>query len=68
MFEQHSIFQKVLRVLIFIILTVLTLLYIPNNVPSTVDLYKITSAITIIFIVYDHYYPAVRIELEKNQI
>jgi len=65
MFEQYNIVKKITRIVIFTILAYLILLYVPTNKCNTEDIYNICIALTLIFIIYDFYYPSVQIELEK---
>jgi hypothetical protein len=65
MFEQYNIVKKAIRIIIFAVLVYLSLAYIPEQKLNIEDICKIVSAITLIFIIYDFYYPSVKIELEK---
>lgn len=68
MFEQYNIFQKAVRIIVFVALTYLSLMYLPNQEIVLEDKIKLVLAMTAVFLIYDLYYPAVRIELtnEKN--
>ena len=65
MFEQYNIFNKATRIIIFTVLVYLSLTYIPEQKLNIDDICKVLSAITLVFIIYDFYYPSVKIELEK---
>jgi hypothetical protein len=66
MFEQYNITKKIARILIFAVLAYLAIAYLPNKKLDIEDVCKLVSAMTLIFIVYDFYYPSVRIESEKE--
>jgi hypothetical protein len=68
MFEQYNLLQKLLRILIFVGLISIILLYVPTTELQKEDVIKIVSAISIVFIVYDFYYPSVKIELKKEEM
>jgi hypothetical protein len=67
MFQQYNISKKIMRIIIFILLVTLSFIYIPENKLNNDDMCKLICAITLIFVVYDFYYPAVRIELKKDK-
>ncbi len=67
MFEQYDILRKLMRLIIFIILVSLSLHYIPEEKIQNEDMMKILCSIGTIFLIYDYYYPAVRIELDSNK-
>jgi hypothetical protein len=67
MFEQYNILKKSFRLIIFIILVSLSLYYIPEEIMSNEDIVKSVCAIAIIFLIYDYYYPAIKIELENEK-
>lgn len=56
MFENHHIY-RIIRLVIFAILTYLALNYIPTNQINGKDLIKMTIILTILFIIIDCYYP-----------
>lgn len=66
MFYQYTKLEKLLRVVIFVILAYLTLAYIPTQKLNNEDMVKIISSITVVFLIYDFYFPAVKIELTGN--
>lgn len=66
MFEQYNIVKKATRIIIFIALAYLVMTYLPDNKLSVEDICKLVCAMTLIFIIYDFYYPSVRIELENE--
>ena len=66
MFEQYNVVKKATRIIIFAILDYLAMTFLPDNKLSVEDVFKLVSATTLIFIVYDFYYPSVIIELEKE--
>jgi hypothetical protein len=68
MFEQYNVLQKLLRILIFVVLISTILLYVPESEIQKEDIIKVVSAISLVFIVYDFYYPAVKIELKKEDM
>lgn len=65
MFEQYNIPKKATRIIIFAVLAYLSLAYIPEQKLNIEDICKVISVMTLVFIIYDFYYPSVRIELEK---
>jgi hypothetical protein len=66
MFEQYNIFDKAARIIIFAVLAYLSLAFIPEQKLNMEDICKIVSAMTLVFIIYDFYYPPVRIELKND--
>jgi hypothetical protein len=68
MFEQYNMLQKIIRIIIFVMLSCIVMKYVPEQKLDTEDMCKLVSAMTLIFIIYDFYYPAVRIELKKEDI
>jgi hypothetical protein len=60
--------QKLLRIVIFALLVSFIMMYIPDSKLECDDLTKIISATTIVFIIYDFYYPTVRVELKKEDL
>ncbi len=68
MFEQYNLLQKMSRILIFVALVSVILLFVPTAELHKEDIIKIVSAISIVFIVYDFYYPSVKIELKKEDM
>jgi hypothetical protein len=67
MFEQYNIINKATRIIIFAVLVYLSLTFIPEQKLNIDDICKVVSTITLVFIIYDFYYPSVRIELEKYE-
>ena len=68
MFQQYNFIQKMLRIIIFAALASLIMIFIPDASLNQEDLIKIVSALSLVFIVYDFYYPAVRIEFDKEKM
>jgi hypothetical protein len=66
MFEQYNIVKKATRIIIFAILAYLAMTFLPETKLDVEDICKLVCAMTLIFIVYDFYYPSVRIELENE--
>lgn len=64
-FEQYSSIKKLFRISIFIILVYLTLIYSPSQQINKDDICKITIIISILFIMYDLYYPTVKVEIKE---
>jgi hypothetical protein len=64
MFEQYNIIQKIFRIIIFIILTLFAILISVNKKLDNEDKCKLILLMTIIFVIYDFYYPSVKIELK----
>jgi hypothetical protein len=65
MFEQYNNIEKIMRVVIFTLVTYFALMYIPNDEIVFEDKIKVTIVITILFLVYDMYFPSVRIEQKQ---
>jgi|688.fasta_scaffold966810_1 hypothetical protein len=65
MFVQYNIIEKILRILIFAVAVYLSLQYIPNNELEFYDKVKILPAIVLIFVVYELYYPQVRVTIDQ---
>jgi hypothetical protein len=63
MFEQHNTIQKIVRIIIFILAVYIILSYLSSNILEQNNKIILTSAITIIFLIYELYFPSVRIEL-----
>lgn len=67
MFEQYNIYKKSIRLAIFVVCVFLILQYIPTEEINRENMIKIISAISILFLIYELYYPSVRIELDKEK-
>jgi len=62
---QYNILQKITRIIIFLVLSYLSLTFIPNASVEQEDKIKLTGILTIIFLVYDIYFPSVHIETKE---
>ena len=67
MFEQHNKLEKILRIIIFALFVSSIVMYVPENSISKDDMIKIVCAVTIVFLLYDFYYPTVKIELQEDK-
>jgi hypothetical protein len=67
MFEQYNVIQKISRVVIYVSLVYVVLVLIPDEKISNEDICKIICAMTFVFLIYDFYFPAVRIELDREK-
>jgi hypothetical protein len=67
MLEQYNIFEKMIRVLIFMILTYSAIAFIPNEKINFVDTITIVVAISIVFLIYDFYYPRVKFTYDETE-
>jgi hypothetical protein len=68
MFQQYNMLQKMLRIIIFAALASLIMIFVPDASLNQEDLIKIVSALLLVFIIYDFYYPAVRIEFDREKM
>jgi len=68
MFEQYNMGKKITRIIIFAIMVYFILEFIPKQVINREDVMKLTCSITLIFLMYDLYYPSVNIELKENEL
>ncbi len=66
MFEQYNLFQKLFRIIVFGILVYLSLTYVSTQELTLENKTQLIAVISIIFLIYDIYYPSVKIELEKK--
>jgi hypothetical protein len=66
MFEQYNVLQKILRIIIFAILIIGIVLYVPDESLGKEDTIKVVCSVLLVFVIYDFYYPAVKIELKKD--
>ena len=66
MFEQYNLVQKIMRIVIYVVLTYIILTFIPDKKINTEDICKLVCAMTFVFLIYDFYYPTVRVELESE--
>jgi hypothetical protein len=65
MFEQYNLFQKLFRIVVFVVLVYLSLTYLSTQELQQENKLKLTAVIMIVFLIYEMYYPSVRIELEQ---
>lgn len=70
MFEQRNLLEKIVRIIIFALFTLLIIIYVPKTQLDKEDMSKVIILMTIVFIFYDFYYPTVKIELknEKDEV
>jgi len=66
MFQQYCFIKRLMRIIIFVLLVITTLFFVPMQEITNDDKVKISSIITIIFLIYEMYYPSVKIELQKD--
>jgi hypothetical protein len=66
MFTQHNMLEKIARIIVFALLTYLSQVYVVGQEIAMEDRVRLTIVITCVFLIYETYYPSVRIELEKN--
>ena len=66
MFEQHNSIQKIIRIIIFIVAVYVILSFLSSDVLEQNNKIILTSAITVVFLIYEIYYPSVKIELTKH--
>ena len=67
MLEQYNILQKLFRLAVFIILVYLSFTYLPSQDLTHENKIKLIAAVAIIFLIYELYYPSVRIEPTPQQ-
>ena len=60
--------KKMIRVIFFALMVYIILEFIPKQLINREDVLKLTCAITLIFLMYDLYYPSVTIELKDNEL
>ena len=65
MFEQHNAIQKITRIIIFIVAVYIILSFLSSDVLEQNNKIILTSATTIVFLIYELYYPSVKIELRS---
>jgi hypothetical protein len=65
MFEQYNLFQKLFRIVIFVALVYLSLTYLSTQELTAENKLKLLAVIMIVFLIYELYYPSVRIEPEQ---
>lgn len=66
MFEQHDIVKKMFRITVFMILTYIILTYSTNTEITDINKLKMLLYITLIFLIYELYYPRVTIMEKTN--
>lgn len=67
MFKQYNMLEKILRIIIFALCVSSIIMYVPDTSLSKEEMTKLICFITMVFILYDFYYPAVKIELQENK-
>jgi hypothetical protein len=66
MFYQHNKFIKLMRIVIFIINLILILKYIPSQKINVENIIKLVCSITILFLIYEFYFPVVKIKIDED--
>ena len=66
MFEQHNAIQKIIRVVIFIVAVYAILSFLSSDILEQNNKIILTSGIAIVFLIYELYYPSVKIELTQH--
>jgi len=66
MFTQFNVFEKIIRIVIFMVCVYLILTYISKEELTQANKINLMVTITIVFLFYEAYYPSVKVELDKS--